>query len=522
MKFGVIGLGSVGWSIIHGLSKYFAYIAYDIEGEYSWEEILGADIIFICVNTPLGKDMRLDCSAVSSVLERLNFDDYKGITVIKSTLKVGYMKKARVKYPLLRITYMPEFLRERNSFSWFLNPSRLVISGDKEDVSVVLTFFDWVTKAEILIVDDISAEIGKLAHNAFIATKVSFTNEIEALSQENSADPFDVMKIVWTDRRIMSSDHLIPGLGPYGGKCVPKDTLELINSSNKTELLRTVNNVNVNSNRSPKEYELNKVALIIPTKQDKRHDLIRRAISSVKSQTIKPDITLVVYDKNEGLHPYIQQIIKEFSNQMKIQLIENKRSQNLSGAVNTGIYYLEKNIEEINKYFIAILDDDDWWDRRYLENCLKFSRDFGLDWVVSGLIRHDRFTPDGRMERIPEKISIDDFLVGNPNVQGSNLFVLLDKILNANGFDEKLVSTTDRDICISLLKLENIKYGILRNHLVHHDALERNDRLSTKGSLKKQKGLTYFFKKYHNEMSEEQKKKFKKRVKEVFEICMDN
>ena len=66
-QFGVIGLGSVGWSIIHGLSKYFAYTAYDIEGEYDWKEILGTDIVFICVSTPLGKDMRLDCSAVSSV-----------------------------------------------------------------------------------------------------------------------------------------------------------------------------------------------------------------------------------------------------------------------------------------------------------------------------------------------------------------------------------------------------------------------------------------------------------------------
>ncbi|MBA7540992.1 UDP-glucose 6-dehydrogenase TuaD [subsurface metagenome] len=228
-RFGVIGLGSVGWSIVHGLSKYFAYTHYDIEGDYNWKEILSSNILFICVSTPLGKGTKLDCSAVDSVLNRLNVDGYNGIIVIKSTLKVGFMKESRKRYPFLRITYMPEFLRERNCFSWFLNPSRIVISGYEEDISLVLSYFEWVKNTEILIVDDISAEIGKLAHNAFIATKVSFTNEIETICQENNAKSLDVMKIVWTDKRVKSSDHLTPGLGPYGGKCVPKDTIELIN-----------------------------------------------------------------------------------------------------------------------------------------------------------------------------------------------------------------------------------------------------------------------------------------------------
>lgn len=241
---GIIGLGSVGKVVKHCLCFYFDCADYDINGNHKWEDILDTSIVFICVSTPEGKDGRLDCSNIDNVLLRLSESGYKGIVIIKSTIRIGFMDHASRIYPALRLVYMPEFLREKSSFTWFVNPDRLVISGNEADIEETLTYFHWVESAEILKIDHKSAEVGKLAHNAYIATKVSFTNELEQICLEHGADPWHVMSVIWADRRVKSKEHLQPNLGPYEGKCVPKDTRELINSSMNTILLQAVENVN--------------------------------------------------------------------------------------------------------------------------------------------------------------------------------------------------------------------------------------------------------------------------------------
>ncbi len=85
------------------------------------------------------------------------------------------------------------------------------------------------------------------------------------------------------------------------------------------------------------------------------------------------------------------------------------------------------------------------------------------------------------------------------------------------GYDETLVSTTDRDVCIRLL-LSKVKYSILRNHLVHHDASYDPGRLSTPGSPYKKQGLSTFYCKYSSLMSSDQKSMFKERAKILFEV----
>ena len=127
----------------------------------------------------------------------------------------------------------------------------------------------------------------------------------------------------------------------------------------------------------------------------------------------------------------------------------------------------------------------------------------------------------GRKLPIPPKIDISDFLTGNPNVQNSNLFILAKRILSIKGFDENIESTTDRDVCIRLLQSPTITYGVLRNHLVHHDARKEQGRLSSPGSRIKRAGLEAFYSKYRNMMNEEQKEAFKNRAKTLFNIVID-
>lgn len=516
---GVIGLGSVGWSVIHGLSRYYRCYGYDIAGRYRWNDILKTEIVFVCVPTPLGADERLDCSNIDITPKRLAEEGYKGIVAIKSTVTIGYMEKATSKFPNLRLVYMPEFLRERNSYTWFLKPDRIVVSGEENDVKEALSYFSWAKDAEILKMNHRSAEIGKLAHNAFIATKVSFTNEVERICSEHSGNSYDVMSVVWSDRRVKSKDHLTPGLGPYGGKCVPKDTHDLIESTGNVILLRAVEEVNKSVDISEKREDMPEAVVIVPTKN--RPEKLDRALCSVRGQTVKPRKVIVVSDCNRNNWRRTENVVKKYAGDLDIELMRNRRAPNVSGAINTGIDSVASDNPSREHMYVALLDDDDWWDRRYLENTLRFARETGSEWVVSGLIRYDQHHPEGLPQDIPEKIDIDDFLVGNPSIQGSNLFVKLDRLVEIGGFDESLPSTTDRDVCIRLLETGNISYGVLRNHIVHHDALPRSDRLSYQGSQAKERGILEFYRKYKSRMTCEQRQAFRSRAWDLFHIKVE-
>ena len=139
------------------------------------------------------------------------------------------------------MVYMPEFLREKDAIEWFQNPDRLVAGGSPEDIDEALSCFDWVPDSvPRLVMTFLEAEIGKLAHNAFIATKVTFTCEVERLCRTFDANPNTVMQVVSSDRRVQNPAHLTPGLGGFDGKCVPKDTQALKSLDVDTPLLDTV------------------------------------------------------------------------------------------------------------------------------------------------------------------------------------------------------------------------------------------------------------------------------------------
>lgn len=229
MNVGVIGLGAVGTAVMDGLSIHHDVEGYDIDGRGSMNQILKTQIVFITVPTDSDNLGSLDTSIVESVVFDVAKENYKGILVIKSTLSPGTMDALHSRYPQLRLCYMPEYLRERDAHQWFVNPDRIVISGNMNDVELVLEAFSWVDpNVPRLGMSYLEAEISKLAHNAFIATKVTFTCEIERICNDNSCDPDKVMKGVWVDRRINNPAHLTPRLGGFGGKCVPKDTSALV------------------------------------------------------------------------------------------------------------------------------------------------------------------------------------------------------------------------------------------------------------------------------------------------------
>ena len=225
---GIIGLGVVGGAIQQAFQDNHLINVYDINGRGNFSDAASSDYIFICVPTNSTEEGDLDVSIVNGVCNDLMMSESEGIVIVKSTLQKGTMTSLESTHPSLKFVYMPEFLRDRDAVEWFANPDRIVISGTKPVVDLVLDLFDWVPESTPkLVMTHEEAEVAKLAHNAFIATKVTFTSEIERICKQLDLDPFTVMQVVWTDRRLSGSDHLVPMSRGFGGKCVPKDTVAL-------------------------------------------------------------------------------------------------------------------------------------------------------------------------------------------------------------------------------------------------------------------------------------------------------
>ncbi len=217
-----------------------------------------SEIIFIAVGTPPGGDGETDLSQVSDAAEKIAefFNGYK-IIVNKSTVPVGtgdlvkniIMKKTKNKY-CFDICSNPEFLREGDAIHDTLYPDRIVIGAEKRDVAMKLLELYSSLERPMIITDVRSAEVIKYASNAFLATKISFINEIANLCEKCGADINDIKRGMGMDSRI-GSQFLNAGLG-YGGSCFPKDSLSLINTAEKYgidfKLLKDV--VNINNSRS--------------------------------------------------------------------------------------------------------------------------------------------------------------------------------------------------------------------------------------------------------------------------------
>lgn len=209
-------------------------------------------IIFIAVGTPQGEDGHADLKYVLDVAETIgrNADEAK-IIVDKSTVPVGTSHRVRQtaeKYTKHKMSVVsnPEFLREGSAVKDFLEPDRVVIgSDDKEAAEIVVALYKPLG-CEILIASPESAELMKYASNAFLATKISFINEVAAICQEVGADVVEVAKGMGLDKRI-GRQFLNAGAG-YGGSCFPKDVKALQKTAKDVgydfEIMKAVEKIN--------------------------------------------------------------------------------------------------------------------------------------------------------------------------------------------------------------------------------------------------------------------------------------
>ena len=210
-----------------------------------------ARIVFVSVPTPPTHSGDADLSAVWRVLDELPELEQRAIVVMKSTVPVGTGEKVRHELDargLAHVGYVsnPEFLAESTALRDFTSPDRIVVGAfDDADGDAVVALYESID-APVVRADVSSAEMVKLASNAFLATKISFINEIANVCEETGADVSLVAEGMGLDRRI-GSLFLRPGIG-YSGSCLPKDVTALKqlagNSGYHFQLLTAVIEVN--------------------------------------------------------------------------------------------------------------------------------------------------------------------------------------------------------------------------------------------------------------------------------------
>lgn len=219
------------------------------------EGIKEASIIFLALPTPPGEDGSADLKYVLGVAEEIGklLTDYK-VIVNKSTVPVGTAKKVHEAIAKnydgeFDVVSNPEFLREGVAVDDFMKPDRVVIGTRSERAKKLMNdlYAPYVRQGNpVIFMDERSSELTKYAANSFLATKISFMNEIAQLCERLGADVDMVRHGIGSDDRI-GRRFLFPGIG-YGGSCFPKDVQALVRSSSEVaydfQILNAVMDIN--------------------------------------------------------------------------------------------------------------------------------------------------------------------------------------------------------------------------------------------------------------------------------------
>lgn len=223
--------------------------------------IKNADVIMIAVGTPSAPDGQADLRFVFASVESLAPHLKEGaIVAVKSTVPPGTLQKVEEsirKHTAVEFhtASLPEFLREGSAVEDTLHPDRVIIGASSEKVFDVLEKLHQPFHAPIVKIKPESAQMAKYAANAYLATRITFINQIADLCEKNDADVQDVISAIGLDKRI-GGHYWYPGFG-YGGSCFPKDVKELAAYSRAIgESNNLFNKINdLNEDRIPKLLE---------------------------------------------------------------------------------------------------------------------------------------------------------------------------------------------------------------------------------------------------------------------------
>ena len=192
MNIGIIGQGFVGKAVFQKFKSFFKVYTHDVVSEIcnsTYNDLVkNCKIIFICIPTPMNEDGSCNVELVRNVLHKLN-KETKAIVVNKSTVIPGTTENFNQEFENLQILFNPEFLTERNAVEDFNNQNRVILGGPRPATTIVKSLFNKVfPKANVIKTGSTHAEMIKYFTNTFLATKVSFANEIYQLCLKLNLD----------------------------------------------------------------------------------------------------------------------------------------------------------------------------------------------------------------------------------------------------------------------------------------------------------------------------------------------
>jgi len=254
MNIGIVGQGYVGTAVKEIFSKYYEVDTYDLDKDkcsvdYLEDLVELTNIIFICVPTPMKKDGSCDTSIVEAVVKDINdmvvSRNVSGrIVAIKSTIPPGTTNRLNKECKNISVIFNPEFLTEANFIDDFKNQNRIIIGGERPSTTKLRQVYSLAfPNAKIVKTGSITAEMVKYMINTFLATKVSFANEMKMICDGLNIDYDKVVEYSTYDERLGKSHWAVPGpdgkLG-FGGSCFPKDINALIHLAGELELCTEV------------------------------------------------------------------------------------------------------------------------------------------------------------------------------------------------------------------------------------------------------------------------------------------
>ena len=238
MGVGIIGQGFVGKALKAGFEKYYEVDTLDLDKDkctvdYLEDIVELVNIIFVCVPTPMKKDGSCDTSIVESVIDEIEDVDISGkIVAIKSTIPPGTTNRLNQKCKNISVIFNPEFLTEAYFIEDFKNQNRIIIAGERPSTTKLRQVYSLVfPNAKIVKTGSITAEMVKYFTNTFLATKVSFANEMYQICGRLGIDYDKVVEYSTYDERLGKSHWAVPGPDGkfgFGGSCFPKDINALI------------------------------------------------------------------------------------------------------------------------------------------------------------------------------------------------------------------------------------------------------------------------------------------------------
>ena len=242
MNIGIVGQGYVGTAVKEVFSKHYNVETYDLDKDkcsvdYLEDIVELSNIIFVCVPTPMKKDGSCDTSIVEAVVKDINdmvvSRNVSGrIVAIKSTIPPGTTNRLNKECHNISVIFNPEFLTEANFIDDFKNQNRIIIGGERPSTTKLRQVYSLAfPNAKIVKTGSITAEMVKYFTNTFLATKVSFANEMYQICGRLGIDYDKVVEYSTYDERLGKSHWAVPGPdGHYGfgGSCFPKDINALI------------------------------------------------------------------------------------------------------------------------------------------------------------------------------------------------------------------------------------------------------------------------------------------------------